>query len=236
MPAWPLAPPRREGRARPYLGARGRVRAERPSGDPRLLVPLGAAALTAQRRTVRTDLWSRGSLPQPAPGVSPRVRSCPAARGRAPLTPPTPTFTDLAVGSQSWAEGGTQCLAGMGGESQSPMRAQEGRALRQPGTGGRRPCDGPALEPHSSVVPRWPQGSADAGGRAREGFRTPFPRAESCPLSLGTVCPLSWCRSMPLRGQRQLGWRSETPLPWSGPWCWALLNLGMGLASPSLPR
>lgn len=107
-------------------------------------------------------------------------------------------------------------------------------------SGNRAPAAGaPVMAQRWSLTAVWFPGgprAADAGGRAREGFRTPFPGAESCPLSLGTVCPLSWCRSMPLRGQRQLGWRSETPLPWSGPWCWALLNLGMGLASPSLPR
>lgn len=34
MPAWLFAPPRREGCARPHLGARVRVRAERPRRAP----------------------------------------------------------------------------------------------------------------------------------------------------------------------------------------------------------
>ena len=85
------------------------------------------------------------------------------------------------------------------------------------------------------MVPRWPQGSADRGVEPGEGSRTPS-RLRAAPSPSELACPLSRCRSVPLRGQRQFAWRPEPPLPLAGPWCWALLDLGMGLASPSLPR
>ena len=114
-----------------------------------------------------------------------------------------------------------------------PDRAQEGRALRQPAPAAGAPVTAQRWSLSArggSVVPGGPRAARTLGAEPRKGSRTPFPGAESYPLSLGTVCPLSWCKSMPLRGQRQFGWRSEPPLPLSGPWCWALLNLGMGRA------
>lgn len=185
-PAWPFAPPRRASqvagrgaRASPSGGAGqgprgGLQRRALPPGPPWSRGPDRSATDSQGRPRVQGF-----SSPAGSGGLSPG-RSCPAARGRASLTPPAPTFTDLAVGSQSGAERGAQCLAGMGGESRSPPRTQEGRSLREPGTGGRRPCDGAgagASHPEEAVCfPGGPRAARTLGAEAGEGYRTPFPR------------------------------------------------------------
>lgn len=162
--------------ARVPIWRRGAGSARRaPAGAPCLLVHRGAAALTAQWRTVRADLGSRGSLPQPAQGSlpSPILPSCPWSSAPHPSHP---NVHGLSCGVPVRGGGAAQCLAGMDWESRSPPRTREGLALREPGTGGRRPLMAPAREPHtrrrqcgSQVAPgqRGPWGLSPGKGPGR---------------------------------------------------------------------
>lgn len=174
MPAWPLAPPRRASqvagrgaRAYPHPGAQGRSprgglqRARPASSPPWSRGPDRSAADSQGRPRVQ-----KFSSPAGSGGLSPG-RSCPAARGRASLTPPAPTFTILAVGPSPGRSGAPSAWLGWAGSHGARREPRRGAHSGNRAQGAGAPVMAPARElSHPEEAVRFPggQGSADPGG------------------------------------------------------------------------
>ena len=125
MPAWPFAPPDARGARVPIWGrgagsARSAPAAPRPSGPPCSRGPDRAAADSQDGPLVQgfsSPAGSGGLSPSPIPPS--RSWSC------APH-PSHPNVHGLSCGVPVRGGGGAQCLAGMGGESQSRTEPRRG--------------------------------------------------------------------------------------------------------------